>query len=321
MTRARYFSAALAASLLVLAPRSSSGHELRPATLAVDEVTEGRFRIQLTPASNVGFEWSPEVRFPETCRVDGAFLDCHPQGLNGEISLSNFGNAYSRVITRVTWLDGRDLVAVLTRDAPNLGVRSARADGSDRVRTSLDYTRLGIEHILRGVDHWLFVLGLILLVRFGRGLFWTITAFTLAHSLTLSAAVLGLVSVPSSPVEAVIALSILLLAVECAKPRDSLARRLPWVVAFSFGLLHGFGFAGGLREVGLPPSESALALLCFNVGVELGQLLVIALAGVTLLLLGRRPELGSRFEKAAAYTMGTFSAYWSIERVLDVFRG
>ncbi len=116
-----------------------------------------------------------------------------------------------------------------------------------------------------------------------------------------------------------IALSILLLAVECAKPRDSLARRLPWVVAFSFGLLHGFGFAGALREVGLPPAEAPLALLFFNVGVELGQLAVIAVAGAIVSMIGRRPNLRSRVEAVAVYSMGTLAAFWSIERVLAVF--
>jgi hydrogenase/urease accessory protein HupE len=321
MTWSRLLRALLAALVVLVAPRPSSGHELRPAALAVDEVTEGRFRVHLTAASNVGFEWTPEVRFPSGCSIDGAFLDCRPDGLNGEIAIADFASASSRVITRVTWLDGRDLVAVLTREAPNLGVRSVRAPGAEHLRTMLDYTRLGVEHILTGLDHLLFVLGLILLVRFGRGLVWTITAFTLAHSLTLSAAVLGLVSVPDAPVDAVIALSILLLAVECAKPRDSLARRLPWVVAFSFGLLHGLGFAGALREAGLPPSETPLALLCFNVGVELGQLAIIAAVGITVLSLGRWFALRTRLEKVAVYSMGALAACWSIERVTVVFFG
>jgi hydrogenase/urease accessory protein HupE len=311
---------ALFAGLLVLVlPASGIAHELRPAALAVEEVTPARFRVHLNPASNVGSDWLPEVRFPASCRVEEGLIDCHPEGLNGDITVANFASASSRVVTRVKWLDGRDLVAVLTRDAPSIGVRSERAAGADRARLLLDYTRLGVEHILTGVDHLLFVLGLVLLVRFERRLVWTISAFTVAHSLTLSAAVFGLVSVPEAPVEAVIALSILLLAVECATPRDSLARRLPWVVAFSFGLLHGFGFAGALTEVGLPPGEAPLALLFFNVGVEFGQLAVIAVAGIPILLLGRLPRLRSAVETAAVYSMGTLAAFWCIERVLAVF--
>jgi hydrogenase/urease accessory protein HupE len=311
--------ALLAGLLLFLFARPSAAHELRPAALAVSEVTAGRFVVRLTPSANVGFEWAPEVRFPVSCRLEDALLDCQPEGLNGEISIASFPSAQSRVIARVKWLDGRELLAVLTSDAPSLGVRSERSEGADRARLVLDYTKLGVEHILTGVDHLLFVFGLLLLVRFGRRLVWTISAFTLAHSLTLSAAVLGLVTVPRAPVEAVIALSILLLSVECAKRRDSLARRLPWVVAFSFGLLHGFGFAGALREVGLPPAEAPLALLFFNVGVELGQLAVIAVAGAIVSIIGRRPKLRSRVEVVAVYAMGALAAFWSIERVLAVF--
>jgi hydrogenase/urease accessory protein HupE len=312
---------ALLAAFLALLSRPACAHELRPAAFALSEISAGRFLVRVTPASNPGSEWTPEVRFPATCRLDDALLDCGPEGLNGEISIASFANANSRVIARVKWLDGRELLAVLTSDAPNLGVRSERTEGADRARLVLDYTRLGVEHILTGVDHLLFVLGLILLVRFERRLVWTISAFTLAHSLTLSAAVLGLVTVPQAPVEAVIALSILLLAVECAKPRDSLARRLPWVVAFSFGLLHGFGFAGALRQIGLPPAEAPLALLFFNVGVELGQLAVIAVLGALLAVLARRAKLRASLEAAAVYSMGALAAFWSIERVLAVFSG
>ncbi|HVJ20737.1 MAG TPA: HupE/UreJ family protein, partial [Polyangiaceae bacterium] len=179
--------------------------------------------------------------------------------------------------------------------------------------------RLGVEHILGGLDHLLFVLGLVLLVGFRRQLVVTVTAFTLAHSVTLATAVLGVARVPQAPVEAVIALSILLLAVECSKREDSLARRTPWAVALSFGLLHGFGFAGALSDVGLPSDHVTLALLCFNAGVEFGQFGVIAVAYALARLAAPRLPGVVRLERAALYAMGALAAFWSIERTLAAF--
>lgn len=180
------------------------------------------------------------------------------------------------------------------------------------------YTALGIEHILLGIDHLLFVLGLLLLVRGGWMLVKTITAFTLAHSITLGLATLGFVQVPSRPVEAAIALSIVFVAVEVVHARQGrlgLAARHPWVVAFAFGLLHGFGFAGALAEIGLPPGEIPVALLFFNVGVEFGQLLFVGLVlGVKLALDRLRIAWPAWAEALPAYAIGTVAAYWFIER-------
>ena len=179
----------------------------------------------------------------------------------------------------------------------------------------------GIEHILFGFDHLLFVLALILIVRSGRVLLVTITAFTIAHSVTLTLATLGVVHVPGPPVEATIALSILLLACEIARlqrGQTSLTAQWPWVVAFSFGLLHGFGFAGALTAIGMPPGDVPLALLAFNVGVELGQL---AFIGVVLgvLACGRWLALPSLFERhtmtVATYAIGSFAAFWFVQRL------
>jgi hydrogenase/urease accessory protein HupE len=174
--------------------------------------------------------------------------------------------------------------------------------------------RLGVEHILGGFDHLLFVLGLVLLVRDGRRLVLTVTAFTVSHSLTLAASVLGWVTLPRAPVEAVIALSIVLLALECASPRPSLTRRAPWLVAFAFGLLHGFGFAGALAEIGLPPHQLATSLASFNLGVELGQLLVVLPAFVALRAAARF-AFAKQAENVLVYAIGGFAVYWSIERV------
>jgi hydrogenase/urease accessory protein HupE len=183
------------------------------------------------------------------------------------------------------------------------------------------YLAHGVEHILLGFDHLLFVLALILIVRSTRVLLWTITAFTLAHSITLALATLGVVRVPGPPVEATIALSILLLASEILRMQrgePSLTARRPWLVAFCFGLLHGFGFAGALAGLGLPPGDIPLALFAFNVGVELGQLAFIA-AVLVLMTLARRTGGLSGLERHAlpvtARAIGVLAAFWFFERL------
>jgi hydrogenase/urease accessory protein HupE len=194
------------------------------------------------------------------------------------------------------------------------------------------YLWLGVEHILFGFDHLLFVLVLVILVRDWRRVALTVTAFTVAHSITLAAATLGFVNVPGRPVEAAIALSIVLVAVEIVNARremPSLTARWPWLIAFCFGLLHGFGFAGALAEVGLPQHAIPLALLFFNLGVEIGQLAFVA----AILVMGElvRRAMALRFEPApiqrmsdgldvtAAYAIGALAAYWLIERTAAFF--
>jgi hydrogenase/urease accessory protein HupE len=189
------------------------------------------------------------------------------------------------------------------------------------------YFALGLDHILRGIDHLMFVFALILLVRDRRRLVGAVTAFTVAHSLSLAAAALGWIVVPAPPVEAVVALSIMFLAAGLVRPAGaapSLTVRFPWVVAFAFGLLHGLGFARALLEVGLPEGEVPLALFAFNLGVEAGQLLFIALVLVVGALLGRlSPTLirsvtraGGRGLGVASYLMGGIAAVWLFGRVL-----
>ena len=178
---------------------------------------------------------------------------------------------------------------------------------------------LGVDHILSGFDHLTFVLALLLIVSGWRRLLVTVTSFTLAHSITLAAATLGLMWVPGPPVEATIALSILFLASELVKVNrgeSSLTARYPWVVAFRFGLLHGFGFAGALIEVGLPQNEIPLALLMFNVGVELGQLLFVAAILLLITLLRKvRADWPAWARQLPAYGIGSIAAFWFIERV------
>jgi hydrogenase/urease accessory protein HupE len=204
----------------------------------------------------------------------------------------------------------------LTPTSPAFRVQRA----PDKTAITTSYIGLGVEHILLGIDHLLFVLGLLLIVRGRRLLVKTITAFTLAHSITLGAAVMGFVHVPQAPVEGVIALSILFLAAELSrrgKGERGLTERYPWVVAFVFGCLHGFSFAGALTEVGLPATDIPLALLMFNGGVEIGQLMFVA--GCLALSRLARPVLGATASwppKAAAYGIGSISAFWLVERVV-----
>lgn len=239
-----------------------------------------------------------------------------PGGLDdGTISINGLENTMTDVLVRVMRQDGVTQMVRLTPGETSFEVAAET--------TSLDvitvYTALGIEHILLGVDHLLFVFALLLIVTGWRRLVGTITAFTLAHSITLFAATLGYVNVPQAPVEAVIALSILFLATEIIHNRQGhpgMARRFPWLVAFIFGLLHGFGFAGALAEIGLPQQSIPLALLFFNVGVELGQLMfvgtVVFVGWLLRKLVAEKLIQGS--EVAASYVIGSLAAYWVIER-------
>jgi hydrogenase/urease accessory protein HupE len=204
----------------------------------------------------------------------------------------------------------------LTPGAPFITV----AREPERWQVARTYLGLGIEHILQGYDHLLFVLALVLLIRRWKRVAWTVTAFTVAHSLTLAATSLGLILVARRPVEICIALSIVFIAVEIVKeptgpPR--LAARLPWLVAFAFGLLHGFGFAAALAEIGLPQGELPTALLAFNLGVEIGQLAIVAAALAVLAIVDRVAANRARqFRTMTAYVIGTIAAFWMIQRAL-----
>ncbi len=184
------------------------------------------------------------------------------------------------------------------------------------------YTWLGITHILIGFDHLLFVFALLLIVKNMRRLLWTVTAFTLAHSLTMAVATLGIVQVPQGPVEAIIALSILFLAMEIMHEKQGkigLTSLYPWIIAFIFGLLHGFGFAGALAEIGLPQQAITLALVFFNIGVELGQLIFVATIVFIVVMLQRLsyPALLNKLQTAIVYMIGGVSSFWLIERTLS----
>jgi hydrogenase/urease accessory protein HupE len=245
--------------------------------------------------------------------------DCGERGIVNE-SLRVLGLERSRTdaLVRVVLRDGRRFQAVLSGADASFVV----PERQQPARVAADYARLGVEHILSGLDHLLFVLGLVLLVRSRRSLIATVTAFTLGHSVTLSLAVLGFVHFPTRLVELAIAGSILVLAVELARPSDTGGlRRRPWVLTFVFGLLHGFGFAGALAEVGLPPGDIPLALLAFNVGIELGQLAFIVVVLTAGALLRPRAERGPAWLQAVpTYAIGSLAAMWCLERAAALFR-
>ena len=267
-------------------------------------------------------EGTTVLQEPRTQFVGTAYIERwsvrHPEGLEGQrIAIEGLAGSGTDVLVRVLRSDGTEQVARLLPSATSFEVEAA-AGGFYVART---YFVLGVHHILAGFDHLLFVLALLLIVRGVRRVIVTITAFTLAHSLTLAAATLGWVHVPSAPVEATIALSIVFVAAEIVhglQGRPGVTARWPWLVAFIFGLLHGLGFAGALSEVGLPQHAIPLALLFFNVGVEAGQLIFVSC--VSLVVLAQR-RLQVRWphwaEYAPAYAIGAVAMFWVIERVAD----
>lgn len=313
-----------------VAPAAALAHAFDPALLHICEGATGTEVVWKIPAA---LGESPELRPVLPCRpVTDATVEPVPQGMlerqivdcgglaGATVRVEGTPEVPTDVVVRVELADGRTLSAVL-RDEPRELVIPTLDDPGAVTST---YLRLGVHHILSGFDHLLFVLGLLLIVGSGWSLVGTVTAFTVAHSITLALAVLDVVHLPSAPVETAIALSILLLAVELARPRGApptLTARFPWVVAFAFGLLHGFGFAGALGEVGLPPGEVPLALLFFNLGVEAGQLLFVGALVVVAALLRRlkAQRLLEVWRQAAPLGIGGLAAFWCIERVLGSF--
>ena len=228
------------------------------------------------------------------------------------------------VMLTVRWLGQEPVTRLSERTGSfiEIDLQQYLAGSGSFVKAAKRYTVLGIDHILAGLDHLLFILGLLLIVKGVWQLVKTITAFTLAHSITLGLATLGFVNVPSKPVEAIIALSIVFLAMEIIygwQGRIGLAHRIPWLVAFGFGLLHGFGFAGALSEIGLPPPEIPIALLFFNVGVEIGQLFFVAVILLTLWMVRSTGIVWPVWIRyIPVYSIGTIGCYWLIVRMNSI---
>ena len=329
----------LAALLLPAQPLSA--HEVRPGFLELRETAANAFLMTWKVPALGEYRLGITPRLPESCHVigeptsvqaGGAFIEharvnCD-RGLEGQtIAIDRLDATLTDVLVRIESVDGSVRSARLTPSSPSFIVPVQPGP----LMVVRDYVGLGIEHILFGIDHLLFVLCLLLLVRGVRKLLTTVTAFTLAHSITLAAATLGFIRVPAAPVEATIALSIVFLASElvrggarpdemaarrCEAGRSAVTRTYPWLIAFSFGLLHGLGFAGALAEVGLPQREIPLALFAFNVGVELGQLAFVT-AVLSLMRIARIVplRLPAWAPGAAGYAIGSVAAFWVFARL------
>ena len=334
------------ALLAVLLPlRIALAHSFAPAVLDLREFQNGRFDVLWKlpgpeSGSLAGGVDTPRPHVPARCRdIDGLSaanvaedgpshwrVDCGPEALRGEsVWVSGLDGTRLDVIVRITWSDGTSASAVLRSGDEHFQVPAHRvsANGAPVGTVLWSYGRLGVAHILLGADHLLFVLGLLLLVESWGMLVKTISAFTVAHSLALALAVLGFVHVPPAPVEALIACSIILVALELTRDQDaprSLTHAYPWLVAFAFGLLHGLGFAGALAEIGLPADQVALALVAFNGGVEIGQLaFVIAMTG-PLAVLARITAAWPRTRLIPAYAIGALATAWALERIQGFWR-
>jgi hydrogenase/urease accessory protein HupE len=322
-----FWDAAWVAALLL--PTVAAAHESQPGLLELRQLAEDRWEVAWRAPIYYGkphparlelpSDWRP-VAEPTVRQLADSALHRQVVALNGTafdgslIRLPGLEATITDVFVRVSRLDGSESSQVLRPTKPYAELRGVRP----WTTTASEYLVLGFHHILLGIDHVLFVLGLLMIVRGTRQLIETITAFTVAHSITLALATLGLASIPGPPLNAAIALSILFLGPELVRVwrgQTSFTIRHSWVVAFGFGLLHGFGFASGLSTVGMPRAEIPLALAMFNVGVELGQL-----AFVALIPLGHRAARVLEFqwprpaELAPAYLIGSLGAYWSIQR-------
>jgi hypothetical protein len=316
--------------LLAALTRNISAHEVRPAYLQLRQTASDSYDVfWKVPALGDNMRLSLYVQLPATCSnlapprgffSSGAYTEqwsatC-PGGLaRSAIRIVGLTATLTDVLVRVERLDGSDQVTRLTPSSSSFIVEAAPR----RFEVARTYLVLGIEHILTGVDHLLFVSGLLLLVTGFRRLLLTVSAFTLSHTVTLTLATLGFVHVPPAPVEAAIALSILFVAYEVLRKNEKpngLAQRKPWLVAFTFGLLHGLGFAGGLSAAGLPAGHIPLALAFFSAGVEVGHFSFVATAVLSIAAarkwLDVLPAWSSRIPP---YAIGSMASYWLIARL------
>jgi len=304
-------------------------HEMLPGYLELKQVSSGTYDVLWKLPVKQGNRLPLAPRFPEGCDLRGDLkseiqqdawmyrgtLRCDPPLDGQQISIDGLAGVGTDVLVRYLPSDQDSLqTALLTSDAPAMMIRQSVDEAASGI---LFYLWFGIEHILGGWDHLLFVLGLLLIVRDRWLLLKTITAFTVAHSLTLLVATFRLADIPSGLVESVVALSILFLGPEIVRRwrgETSFTIRFPWVVAFGFGLLHGLAFAGDLAEMGLPRQELVWALLLFNLGVEIGQLAFVA-AVLGLWWMARSLRIPLWLEQFPGYVIGTTGAFWTIERV------
>ncbi len=318
-------------TVLLLVALPAAAHDARPAVIAITEQLPGIFQFMVRVPETVEVGNMPQVVWPGHCeapviqpglgtatgsvRCDGGLYG-HALSLDYPYYNPSLASFY-----RLTLMDGSTLTAMLAPTKDQWDIPEEPTPGN----VAAQYLQLGIEHIIGGADHLLFVLGLLVIAKTLRRILWTITGFTIAHSITLSLSALGLVNIPIVPVEATIALSIVFLAHEISRDhRHSLTYRFPLIVSFSFGLLHGLGFASALGEIGLVEREILISLLFFNLGVEVGQIAFILVVSALIWVIYRLQQQSRvlteamtlrRVETAAAYLIGIPSSYWLIDRV------
>jgi hydrogenase/urease accessory protein HupE len=309
--------------------QGAQAHESRPCYLEINETSAGSYDVLWRTPINVGMRLPIVLKLPDDTRnVTEPTIRELPDslverriirlggGLNGRrIDFVGLQATITDVLARVHLLDGSESTTLVHPSRAWMEIKGARG----LLSVAASYTVLGIEHILFGIDHLLFVLALLIITNGTMRLIKTVTAFTVAHSITLALATLGFVHVPSKPVEATIALSIVFVAFEIIRRREGcngIASRAPWIVAFTFGLLHGFGFAGALSEVGLPQNHIPAALFFFNIGVELGQIAFVAVVLGLIALLRRISLRVPRWaELVPPYAIGSIAMFWVVQRI------
>lgn len=314
------------AAVLWLTATAAGAHETRPAFLEIVETAPDLYRVTWKQPALLEGVLALEPALPAACvdvgprsreAAPGALVSRWSArcagGLKGTIRIGGLERTMTSAFVRIAWMNGRVAEGLVDNNHPTFEpvVRAAPAPTG--------YFGLGVTHILLGFDHLGFVAGLMLLVRRRRALAWSLTAFTLAHSLTLGLAAFGLAALPPRLVEILIALSIVLVAWEGLRARGGaagLSARIPWAVAFGFGLLHGFGFAGALSEIGLPQGQRLAALLFFNLGVEAGQFAVVGALWILALLAARlAPRATRRVPAIGGYALGALGVFWVFERL------
>ena len=317
---------------LFLSPVSKS-HELRPAYLSITEHKNWQYEILWKTPALGKKQLALKTVFPENCKISNGIrrvkeniiaietwnMDCQ-QSLQGQnLSIEGLDKTLTDVLVRIKWLNAEESTARLTPDKTKLKFDHGNLQ-EGQIKTYFIY---GVQHILAGFDHLLFVFAIMLLIAPSEKLFWTITAFTLGHSITLGLASFGLFYFSPPLIETLIAISIILLAYEVIRHQrglSGLTLEYPWLVTFGFGLLHGFGFAGALRDIGLPQQDLPIALLFFNLGVEVGQLLFIS----AILVIISLPFLKNMYNRkklsiATSYLIGSIAVFWMIERAVPIF--
>ncbi len=314
---------------LVSISQTAGAHESRPAYLQITLTDSDDVRVLLKVPAAGNLRLGLYVSMPVECTassegasflIDNAYVEravytCGGGLIGKDVAIDGLSSTLTDVLVRVERPDGSGQVAKLTPTKTSFVVAATPSAWA----VASTYLSIGAEHILSGFDHLLFVLALLMIVSGLRMLIWTVTSFTVAHSITLAAATFGVITVPQAPIEVVIALSIVFVAseiVHISRGKPSLTSRRPWLVAFAFGLLHGFGFAGALTEVGLPESAIPVALLFFNLGVEAGQLAFIVVAIAIVAVLRRfLQDAQEHIRPAIAYGIGTIASFWVIERM------